>query len=72
MFSCGTEAADWMEDNCRQCKRFNENPDESCPVEVALTLGFFGPVQLSAEQIAEYGLDGKSDCAKLDQIPEDK
>lgn len=44
MFSNGTEAMIWMENNCYQCKRFDPESAEDTECEFAnkLDLGFLG------------------------------
>ena len=68
VFSCGTDAMDWIEKNCMHCKLFDQESmeDTECEFSNKLHLGFFG-LGPSIEEFEEYGYDGnvQFDCSKL-------
>lgn len=57
-FHCGTQAADWEENNCAVCvKGASEDPDKfmdtlSCPIQKAITEAYWDDGSVS-EEIAE-------------------
>ncbi len=68
MFSCGTEAMDWISNNCERCAKYNRESaaDTECEFSNKLGMGFFGEAP-TPEEGAAYNCNGdpKTKCSQL-------
>ena len=68
MFSCGTEAMDWISLNCERCTKYDADSmaDTTCDFSNKIALGFFG-VAPTKEEGKPYNCDGNpsSICSQI-------
>lgn len=67
-FSCGTEAADWMHNNCERCSKYcREDVDKTeCDFSNKVAMGFFGAGP-SKEEAEKYNCTGdpRTECSQI-------
>ena len=75
VFSCGTEAADWIYNNCEKCKKYDPDSaeDTTCEFSNKVCMGFFGGAP-TVEEFREYGYDGDIffRCSQIDELSDEQ
>jgi hypothetical protein len=73
IFGCGMEYQEWLEHNCKQCKRYNSNEAsrEACEIDYEFGSALIGDGKISAEiaDRAGYKNDGmgyRFSCAEIE------
>jgi hypothetical protein len=71
MFSCGTDAMQWVSNNCEQCSKYDaESLDKTtCEFSSRVVMGCFGGAP-SKEEGLEYNCTGdpRTVCSKLVRV----
>ena len=69
IFSNGTEAYDWIENNCRNCSQYGEDHESTaCPMAKEIDLGFIGADNFTTELIEPYGFKPLGPPARCKQF----
>ena len=73
IFSCGSEAGDWINRNCEKCNKFDlENINTTfCRMGVIIMDGFVGCEGPTIKQLSEYGYKDNLDftCTQIEVKP---
>lgn len=73
VFSCGTQAIDWVENNCANCKKYDADSAENttCEFSNKVVMGCFGEAP-SIEEFKQYGFNKKPNfkCNQIDLVSE--